>query len=55
MHRAPGYTGAEEFRVLKAILVTVGMIAVGVFVWRTLDRQGYGSSPTDDPGDPPSS
>jgi hypothetical protein len=36
---------------LKAILMTVSMIAVGVLVWRLLERQGHGSPPTDDPDD----
>jgi hypothetical protein len=26
----------------------VSMIAVGVIVWRLLERQGHGSPPTDD-------
>jgi hypothetical protein len=33
---------------LKAILMTISMIAIGVLVWRALQRQGYGSPPTDD-------
>ena len=33
---------------MKAILMTLSMIAVGVLVWRILDRQGHGSPPTDD-------
>jgi hypothetical protein len=33
---------------LKSILMTVGMIAIGVLVWRLLERQGPASPPTDD-------
>ena len=36
---------------LKGVLITVGMIAVGILVWRALDKQGHGSPPTDDPDD----
>ena len=36
---------------LKSILAVMGMIAVGVIVWRLLGRQGYGSPPTDDESD----
>lgn len=32
---------------LKGVLVTLGMIAVGIIVWRALNRQGYGSPPDD--------
>jgi len=36
---------------LKAIVMMVGMIAVGIIVWRLLEKQGYASPPTDDPDD----
>jgi hypothetical protein len=36
---------------LNMILTTVGMIAVGIIVWRLLEKQGYASPPTDDPED----
>lgn len=29
--------------------MTISMVAVGLIVWRALERQGYGSPPTDDP------
>lgn len=34
---------------LIKIGIVIGMIAVGFIVWKALDRQGYGSPPTDDP------
>ena len=33
---------------LKGILMILGMLAVGLLVWKLLDRQGFGSPPTDD-------
>lgn len=38
--------------ILKGILMTLSMIAVGVLVWRLLEKQGYGSPPTDDEEQP---
>ena len=34
---------------LKGILMVLGMLAVGLLVWKLLDRQGFGSPPSDDP------
>ena len=33
---------------LKAVIAVVGMIAVGLLVWRLLEKQGPASPPTDD-------
>jgi len=33
---------------LKMIAAIVGMTAVGVLVWRLLEKQGYATPPTDD-------
>jgi hypothetical protein len=32
----------------KGIVMTIGMIAVGMLVWRMLEKQGPASPPTDD-------
>ncbi len=36
---------------LKSIVAVMGMIAVGLLVWRLLERQGPATPPTDDPAD----
>jgi hypothetical protein len=33
---------------IKGIVAVVGMLAVGLLVWRLLERQGPASPPTDD-------
>lgn len=33
---------------LKYIVAIVGMTAVGLLVWRLLEKQGYATPPTDD-------
>ena len=38
---------------LLSILAVVGMLAVGLTVWRLLERQGPASPPNDDPIDDP--
>lgn len=34
--------------IIKTIVAIVGMTAVGLLVWRLLERQGPASPPTDD-------
>ncbi len=36
---------------LKSIVAVMGMIAVGLLVWRLLERQGPATPPTDDTTD----
>jgi hypothetical protein len=38
----------EERNVLKAVVAILGMAAVGLLVWRLLERQGPATPPTDD-------
>ena len=36
---------------LESIVAAAGMIAVGILVWRLLERQGSATPPTDDADD----
>jgi len=37
---------------LKPILMTVGMIVIGIVVWRLIRLQGHATPPTDDHDSP---
>jgi hypothetical protein len=34
--------------ILHGFMATVGMLAIGVLVWRLLQRQGHATPPSDD-------